>query len=56
MMYQGDMEFGDPQAYICAPTQQVLKIDERVAAYNDGDMSKIARTEKHDEERRKWKA
>ena len=46
----------EPLASVRAQTQPELKIAERVAAYNAGDMSKIARIEKCEEERRKWKA
>ena len=40
-MREDAMEFGDPLAR--APTQQELKIAERFAAYNTGDMDKVAR-------------
>ena len=39
-----------------APIQQELKIAERFAAYNSGDMDKVACIDEHEEERRKWKA
>ena len=40
------MEFGDP--YIRTPTPQELKIDERVGAYNDGDIDKVAPFDERD--------
>ena len=48
------MEFGDP--YVRAPTQQELKIAERVAANNAGDMDKVARIDEREEKRRRWKS
>ena len=52
-MRKGAMEFGDP--LVGAPARQELKIAERVAAYNAGNMDKVARIDKREEERRKWK-
>ena len=49
-------ELGDSLANVCAPLQQELNIAERVVVYNYSDMSKIARIDERDEERRKWKA
>ena len=50
-MREDAMEFG----YLCvrAPTQQELKIAERVAAYNTDDMDRIARIDERDEQCRK---
>ena len=48
------MELGDPQVRV--PLQQELKIAERVAAYNSGDLGKVARLDEREEERRKWKS
>ena len=47
------MEFGAP--FIRAPTQQELKIAERVSACNAGDMDKDARFDKREKYSRKWK-
>ena len=52
-MRKDAMEFGDP--YVRAPTHQVMKIVERVAAYNSGEMDKIARIYELDEQRSKLK-
>ena len=52
-MREDAMEFVNP--YVCAPTQQELKIAERVAAYNAGDMDKVARIDEREEHRCKWK-
>ena len=49
------MDFGDPLASVCAPTQQELKIAELVAGYNAGNMSKVARIDEREVELRKWK-
>ena len=43
-------------ASLRAPILQELKIIERVAGCNDGDMNKIARIDEHEEERRKCNA
>ena len=40
-MREDAKEFGDPLVSVCATTQQELKIAERVAAYNAGDMDKV---------------
>ena len=53
-MHEDAMEFGYP--LVRAPTQQELKIAERVAAYNAGYIDKVARIDKSEEERCKWKA
>ena len=53
-MREDAMEFGDP--YVRAPTQQELKIAERVAAYNSCDMDKVARIDERDEQCRNWKS
>ena len=50
------MEFDDLLANFRSPTQQELKFSERVAAYNSGDMSKVALIDKYEEEYRKQKA
>ena len=47
------MEFGN--TYLHAPTQQKLKIAERVAAYNAGNVDNDALIDKRDEHLRKWK-
>ena len=54
MMRKDAMEFGDP--FVRAPTQQELNIAERFAAYNSAGMDKVARIDKREEDRRKWKA
>ena len=41
-MREDAMEFGDPHANVCAPTQQESSIDEHVTAYNAGNI--IARS------------
>ena len=53
-MREDAMEFGYPA--VRAPTQQELKIAERVAAYSSGDMDKVARIDEREEQRRKWKS
>ena len=55
-MREDAIEFGDPLANVRAPAQQELRIAERVCAYNDGDMDKIARIDEREEKRRNWKA
>ena len=52
-MRQDAMEFGDP--LVCAPAQQKLKIAERVAAYNAGNIDKVARIDEREVEHRRWK-
>ena len=42
-MCEDAMKFGGTLASIRAPNQQELKIRERVAAYNAGDVNKVAR-------------
>ena len=39
---------------VCIQTQQELKISERVAAYNSGDMDKVAYIDGLEEECLKW--
>ena len=53
-MRESAMELDDPLASVRVPAQQELKITEGVAAYNAGDMDKVARFEMREEERRKW--
>ena len=53
-MLEDAIEFGDP--LVRAPSQQELKIVERVSVYNAGDIDKVARNDKREEERHKWKA
>ena len=53
-MREDAMELGDPLSR--APTQQELKIVERVSAYNTGDVDKVALIDKREEECCKWKA
>ena len=55
-MREDVFEFSGLLASVYAPTQQELKIAEYVAAFNAGGMSKIARIDESDEERRKRKA
>ena len=55
-MREDDTEFGDLLASVRALTQQELKITERIAAYNAGDMDKVACINKREEERCEWKA
>ena len=50
-MLEDAMEFSDPLASIHAPTQQTLKIDERVATYISREMDKDTRIDEADEER-----
>ena len=54
-MDEDRMEFGDPLASVRAPTQQELKISERVTAYYADGMDKVPRIDKFEEERSKWK-
>ena len=54
-MREDAMELGDPLASICALTHRELKIAQRVAVYNPGDLYKISRVDVLDEERRKRK-
>ena len=54
-MNEDPMEFGDHLASVHAPNRQELKITERVAAYNAGDMDKVSGIDEREEERRKWK-
>ena len=49
------MELSDPLATVRALTQQEFKIAEHVVAYNADDTDKLARIDKCEEERRKWK-
>ena len=53
-MHEDEMEFGD--LYVRSPTQQELKIAERVAAYNASDLDKVARIDEREKQRGKWKA
>ena len=53
-MREDAIEFNDP--LVRAPTQQELKIAERVAAYNSGGMDKVAHINESEEQRRRWKA
>ena len=53
-MREDAMEFGDP--YVHAPTQQELKIAERVSSYNSGNLDKVARIYERDEQLCKWKS
>ena len=48
------MEFGD--SGIREPAQQELKIVERVATYNSGDINRIARIDGREGQSRRWKA
>ena len=48
------MDFGDPLASFRVPTQQQLKMAECVAAYNAGNMDKVARIDEREEGRQKW--
>ena len=48
------MEFGN--SLVCVPTQQELRVGERIAAYNADDMDKVARIDEREGERQKWKA
>ena len=50
-MREDAIEFG--VHYVCAATQQKLKIAQRVAAYNFGDMDKVVRIVEREEQRRK---
>ena len=53
---EASMEFNDPLARVRAPTQQELKITEGISTTNTGDMNKVARSDEHEEESRKWRA
>ena len=53
-MREDTMAFGD--SYVRVSTQQELKIAERVAAYNVGDMDNVARIDERDKQRRKCKS
>ena len=48
------MEFDDP--YVRAQTQHEMKISDRVATYNAGDMDTVGRIDELEEQRRKWKS
>ena len=50
-MRKDAMKFGDP--YVRSPTQQWLKIAECIAAYNAGNMDRVARIDKSEGKRRK---
>ena len=43
-------------SYVRAPTQQVLNVAERLAAYKAADMDKVAATDDCEEQFRKWKS
>ena len=49
------MELGDLLESFCGPTQQRLRVTECVSAYIARDMDNVTRTDKREEERRKWK-
>ena len=53
-MREDEIEFGDPA--LRAPTRQELKISECVAAYNSGDMDKVASFDEREERHRKCKS
>ena len=50
------MYFGHTVSSVRAPTQQELKIAERIVAYNTGIMDEVARINEREEDLRRWKA
>ena len=49
------LEHDNPSAAVRAPTRQELMVAKRVAAYEAGDMGKVARIDGRVEERCKWR-
>ena len=55
-MREGMLEFGDPSTVELKLTKHELKIAERAAAVQAGDVAKVAHIDACEEDRRKWKA